>query len=248
LPILARIVKLVAPCAAVLLVSTLAPAGEFELGTSMGYGGGARDPAFVEGNGRFLGTSAAVTFFQRVPMAAGLGATFDGGPVARLFGGYRFLEGLVSIGVSGRARVTTAEHVRGVDYDPRVGLALGPYLRVYPLRTRTFEAWASIGLEYAVERLTYRRPQDDEIHLTHHGLGIPLSIGIDYRASPAVAIGPTFQLTHVHPLSACYDGPPLTNLDPNLGTSLDEGCTKGWSIEAQPYTTWSVSLGARFTL
>ena len=249
--------KRFALCLASVFISTVtsARADDFEVGSSLGYGSSLHpdDDLFAVGGsgGSFLGTSAAVSFFQRVPVTHPFGR-FGGGPIARIFGGYRLFDGLVSVGLAGGGRLTSAGTGNGIDYDRRLGLSIGPYLRLYPASTRAFEPWISIGAEYAVERLTYRVPGSalGDFHFTHHGIAFPIGVGVDYRASSLIALGPAFQLTHVRPLAACIDGlPGSSTLDPNTGTPRgDTGCTTQWDLRALPYTTWSVSLGVRASL
>jgi hypothetical protein len=250
----ARPVRRFALGLAAVFISTVARAGDFEVGSSLGYGSSMHPDdtlVAVGGAGSSLGTSAAVTFFQRFPVTHPFGK-FGGGPIARVFGGYRVFSGLLSVGLAGGGRLTSASAGNTVDYDRRLGLSIGPYMRLYPASTRVFEPWLSIGAEYAVERLTYRVPGSalGDFHFTHHGIALPIGVGVDYRASSIIAFGPAFQLTHVRPLAACVDGIPGSgSLDPNTGTARgDSGCTTRWDLRALPYTTWSVSLGVRVSL
>jgi hypothetical protein len=62
------------------------------------------------------------------------------------------------------------------------------------------------------------------IGLTHHGVGIPLGLGIDYRVLPFLAVGPSFQYEIVVPVAGCMTTSP--NQAGVIGASVslpDEG-------------------------
>jgi hypothetical protein len=233
----------------VLATSVTAHAGDLELGASLGYRyQGGHMPVGPQGSGLFLGTSAAVTFFQRLPADVGFRARLIGGPTARAFIGYRFFEGAMSLGVTGSlTRTTVASVTWAPDLDPVRGTSYGIYLRTYPLRTRAFEGWVSLGAEWSRERLTFPI-RSEEVHITHYGLGLPLTVALEARVTPTIAVGPSLQLTYVVGRHACYDGPLDNNIDPNTSLAPPSECTGDRNVDARDFLTFAASLGVRGTL
>jgi hypothetical protein len=108
------------------------------------------------------------------------------------------------------------------------------------------EPWFSVGTSYVYDKqdYDYGRPRGSttapHFTLTHHGVGIPLSLGVDYRVLPFLAVGPSFRYEHVTGVSAC-------------GRSDDVQTTYCSSdspalVSASNYAIWSVQLQVRLAL
>lgn len=85
------------------------------------------------------------------------------------------------------------------------------------------------------------------VSLTHHGVGIPLGLGIDYRVLPFLAVGPTFRYEYVAAVAGCMSTSPT---QPDLlGVSY---CSNADSRErvtaAKNYGVWAVQLELRLAL
>jgi hypothetical protein len=85
------------------------------------------------------------------------------------------------------------------------------------------------------------------IGLTHHGVGIPLGLGIDYRVLPFLAVGPSFQYEIVVPVAGCMTTSP--NQAGVIGASLCSDADSSVRVTAaKNYGVWSVGLSLRLAL
>jgi len=82
------------------------------------------------------------------------------------------------------------------------------------------------------------------ITLTHHGVGLPVAIGLDYKVLPFLAVGPAFCYQQVFAVTGCMDTHPT---QPNLigagYCSTDD--SKKRITSAESYGVWSLQLELR---
>jgi hypothetical protein len=107
-----------------------------------------------------------------------------------------------------------------------------------------FEVTGTLAVEFVEERQTYRVTRTQDSRLTYRGLALVQTLGFDYRASPAIAVGPAFELAEVFPISACYDGPLVTPVAPTPICSHDANPV----VTANRFVAWSVALGVNVLL
>jgi hypothetical protein len=118
-----------------------------------------------------------------------------------------------------------------------------------------FDPWVSAGATYVYDTQTYDQivtvsglgDVTMPISLAHHGIGIPLALGIDYRVLPFLAVGPFFRYEPVVAVAGCMSSNPT---QPNvIGASY---CSTADSRErvtgADNYGIWSLLLELRLAL
>jgi hypothetical protein len=85
------------------------------------------------------------------------------------------------------------------------------------------------------------------ITLTHHGVGIPLSIGVDYHVLPFLAVGPAFRYQPVIAVAGCMDTHPTQANLIGAGYCSTEDSKKRIT-SAESYGAWSLALELRLAL
>ena len=134
----------------------------------------------------------------------------------------------------------------------------GLYLRGYPLALtpsvrKHIDPWFATGAVYMHDTQSYNVPAatsaggtvDSSVKLTHHGVGIPLAIGVDYRLTRAISIGPSFEYTFLVPIAGCAS-------QQAAGYQGNEICSGGSSasskaVIADSTGAWTAGLDLRFT-
>jgi len=170
--------------------------------------------------------------------------------------GYRFIPNL-SAGLYGELRSSSSSSVNdGTEDLSRSGWGTGLYMRAYaPKLWEKIDPWAEIGVGYMQDEQKYRRPvlttlgaMPGDWTLTHHGIAIPLAIGIDYRLLPRLALGPSFRYAHVLGVGACLK----ESVNTSLGAVSTNQCTDADANRRIPksdsYDVWSAGLDLRLTL
>ena len=166
---------------------------------------------------------------------------YGGGFVGELSAGYRFLP-FLSAGVAAGIRSSSASSVDDGTSDlKRSAFTAGPYVRAYFFMVPVVEPWISIGVAYMSDEQTYKRSAIDW-SLQHHGVAVPITIGVDYPVIDMLSIGPSFQYTTVAQAGGCLKGSAG-------GTSVSE-CTdaKVKIPKTDNYSVWSIGLNLRLTL
>jgi hypothetical protein len=158
---------------------------------------------------------------------------------------------LVSFGLTGGIRSASASSPTDDQTDiSRSAWRIGLYARLYsPVPLGSFDPWFSAGLGYVHDEQSYTRlvavsgiPLAVPFTLTHHGLGIPLGIGLDYNVLPILAIGPSFQYEIVKGLTSCAKY--TAGLSQSFCSSDDANQRV---VTADGYGVWSIGLDARLT-
>jgi opacity protein-like surface antigen len=134
----------------------------------------------------------------------------------------------------------------------------GLYLRAYPLALtpsvrKHIDPWVSTGAVYMRDAQSYNLPAatstggavDSSVKLTHHGVGIPIALGVDYRVTRAISIGPSFEYTFLVPIAGCAS-------QTAAGYQGNEICSGGNSasskaVIADATGAWTAGLDLRFT-
>jgi hypothetical protein len=191
---------------------------------------------------------------------AGTVQPYGGGFVLDGAVGYRPLP-FVSFGLTGgwrQSAVSSSGIQDQLTHISRSGLQVGIYGRGYlPLvgALTGLDPWASVGATYVYDKQSYDQPVtvtglgtvSMPITLTHHGVGIPLGLGIDYRVLPFLAVGPAFQYEIVAAVAGCMNtNPTQANV---IGVSQCSNADSRQRVTAaKSYGVWSAGLELRLAL
>lgn len=186
----------------------------------------------------------------------GSASPYGGGLSGELSLGYRFIPNL-SAGIYGEMRSSSTSSVNdGTASLSRSGWGTGFYLRGYaPRLHEKLDPYVQIGLGYMKDEQKYERPVLTTVgtlpgdwSLTHHGIALPLAIGIDYRLTPELAVGPSFRYAQVFGAGACL----REAVDTSLGSVSSSQCSDADANQkittAESYGVWSAGLDLRLTL
>jgi hypothetical protein len=186
----------------------------------------------------------------------GSAAPYGAGLAGQLALGYRFLP-VVSAGLYGELRKSSVEKVNDGSEDiSRSGWGAGFYARGYaPMLLESFDPYLELGVGYVKDTQTYRRGVATTIgslpgdwKLEHHGVAVPIALGIDYRVLPMLAVGPSFRYAYVFGAGACL----RESVDTPLGAVSETQCSDQSQnqriTKAESYGFWSAGLDVRLTL
>jgi len=182
----------------------------------------------------------------------GVGITLDAAV------GYRFSH-FASVGIAGGWRQSGVDDKAASDQLTNVGrsaLQIGLYGRGYlPTLLPNLDPWFSVGVAYLYDKQTYDQSIDVSglgkvpftISLQHHGLGIPIGVGLDFKVLRFLALGASVQYEIVPGVAACMETSPH---NPNmLGVSeCSTADSKVRVTSAETYGTWSAGLDVRLSL
>lgn len=184
-------------------------------------------------------------------------APWGSGFVGQAMVGYRFVP-FLSAGLRGGVRTATASNLNdGSQSLSRFGWDAGLYVRGYPLAgvesvSRHLDPWIGAGASYMrdTQSFTRRFPTagggavDADISLSHHAIAIPLSIGVDYRLSRALSLGPSFEYAIAMPVAACAS----TSASGFVGSTYCSNEEPGSHfVKAKTYGVWTAGLDAKLT-
>ena len=212
--------------------------------------GGAGGSSLVHMNPSIAGNSSKVFNGTASPY----GATFGVGAEI----GFRF-HPLIAAGLrADLSKVSATAPSDGTTDLSRSRQSGGLYLRGYPLALtpsvrKHIDPWFATGVMYMHDTQSYHVPAatstggtvDSSVKLTHHGVGIPLAIGVDYRVTRAISIGPSFEYTFLVPIAGCAS-------QSAAGYQDNERCSGGNSaaskaVIADSTGAWTAGLDLRFT-
>ena len=154
----------------------------------------------------------------------------------------------LSFGMTGGIRSSSASDPG----DGSTGLArsawrIGPYVRGYIPAIAGFEPSLAIGVEYMHDAQSFKRQTsgvDADWKLTHYGVAIPMTIGLQYRFLEFFGVGPSFQYAPVVPVAGCA-APTAPGVNFSSFCSTDDGLKVS---KAESYGVWSLGLDLRVTL
>jgi hypothetical protein len=234
--------------ATVALISVLpatASAVGLEVTTRLGYGSaGSESPVFYEPHGIALADPGPIFSQKATPYGGGL--IFQGGLGLRT-GKY------VSVGLSAGIRNASAESPSPEITDlKRSAWNAGPYVRVYIPMVPIVDPYIGLGVEYVSDRQQYlapfRQPNGSAFPgvthtLEYHGIGVPITLGVDYTIAKMFSVGPSFQYALVFPAGGCakYNAQNLASVSDCAADNQRFTAVKGMGV-------WSIGLSLRLTV
>ncbi len=172
--------------------------------------------------------------------------------------GFRF-HPLVSGGLRGDlSKVSATAPNDGTTDLSRGRQSAGFYTRAYPLALnesirKYIDPWFATGIVYMHDTQDFHMPAatnigtkvDSTVKLEHHGVGIPLAIGVDYRVTRFLSIGPSIEYTLLVPIAGCAT-------QSAAGFQGNEVCSGGSgaaskAVIADATGAWTAGLDIRFT-
>ncbi|MFO0676873.1 MAG: hypothetical protein U0169_10080 [Polyangiaceae bacterium] len=201
---------------------------------------------------------------SRLVRADELGSVLAGtaSPWSAGFAGNAFLGGRfsrwASVGLRGGLRTASGSAPSdGSENLSRTAWNAGLYARFYfePWVARVvpkLDPWVAIGVAYTRDLQSYRRPVATNLgprvtdwSLDHHGVAVPIGVGVDYRVLPRVAVGPSFEYAPVFGVAGCMS---LGGGELTAQTICSLGSNVSGAIEARNYGSWTAALDVRLTL
>jgi hypothetical protein len=179
------------------------------------------------------------------------------GFVGQALVGYRFLP-FLSAGLRGGIRTSSASNVGdGSQNLSRTGWDAGIYVRAYPLAgvtsvSKYIDPWFGTGVTYMRDTQSFQRSipagngsnVNADIELDHHAIAVPLALGIDYRVTSFLSLGPSFEYTLANAAAACVK----TSAPGFAASSVCSNEAPGSSyIKAKSYGLWTAGLDAKVT-
>jgi hypothetical protein len=240
------LLRILAPLAvaSVSLLPATASAVGLEVHTRIGYGSaGSESPVFYEPHGIALSDPGPI--FNKTA------APYGGGLVLQGALGFRTGK-FVSVGIGGGIRNSSAESPSPEITDlKRSAWNAGPHVRVYLPFVPIVDPYVGLGVEYVNDRQTYvapfRSPQGSVPNVTHtfehHGIGVPITLGVDYTIAKMFSVGPSFQYSLVFPAGGCakYNASGLASISDCAADNQRFTSLSGYGV-------WSLGLQLRLTV
>lgn len=210
-------------------------------------GAGADSPLVVAPGARVVG---------EVPSVLRGGSPYGTSLGAGAMLGFRF-HPLVSAGLRGDfGSVSASAPNDGTRALSRDWQSAGLYVRAYPLAwhdgvRKYIDPWVSAGVTYVHDRQDFQRPAGTvagttvvaDWQLDSHSIGVPLGIGVDYRVTRAVSVGPSFEYVIMNPIAGCAK-------QSAPGFQANRLCTdneSGSALLAQASGAWNLGLSIKLT-
>lgn len=181
----------------------------------------------------------------------GSASPYGGGVI--LQGGLGLRTKYVSVGIGGGTRSASAESPDSTQTDvSRSAWFVGPYVRGYIPMVPIVDPWIGLGVQYMADTQKYKGPvatsagsMTADWTLEHHGVAIPITLGVDYTIAKMFSIGPSFEYAVVFGAGACAK----VNAANLASTSFcaNESDTKRVTT-AKGYGVWSLGLNLRLTV
>lgn len=240
-----RALLLVSVALPTLLGVATASAASLEVTLRPAYGGaGDSSPTIYEPSGR-------VTLANPDPLYAQTMKPYGGGLNFQGYLGVR-VSSWVSVGFMGGWRGSSASGDQTHDGLARSALMAGPYLRIYVPVVPLVEPWLGLGASYVHDLQTWKGPVATtagsltvDQTLEHHGVAVPITLGVDYKIVPMVAAGLSFQYAPVFGVGGCYkaEGSGIASTSFCSDESSDRKITA-----SKGYGMWSLGLNLRLTV
>jgi hypothetical protein len=139
----------------------------------------------------------------------------------------------------------------------RTGWDGGLYVRFYPAApapsvSKYIDPWVSVGLSYQHDQQSFSKPLatsgggsvQGDVSLEHHAVSVPLAIGVDYRVTKFLSLGPSFELAINNPIAGCVS----TSAAGFAGTTYCSNSEPGKNfVKAETYVAWNAGLDAKVT-
>lgn len=232
------------PLVSVVMLVGSARAASLEVSVRPGFGSaGDQSPVAYEANPNVISPTGD-PIWNRTAKPYGMGLDVQGGL------GIRFH--YVSVGIDGGLRSSSVEDAGGNITDlKRNGWSVGPYVRGYVPLVPFLDPWVSVGVRYMRDEQTYKQPITvsqgtfpTDWTLEHHGVAVPISVGVDYTILKMLSIGPTFQYALVFPAGACARINAANIASNNFCSDEQERLRV---TAGKGYGVWSLGLSLRFT-
>jgi len=244
--IMRRTILASAATTAVLLLATSAHAGP-EIMIRPAYGSAGKSSPIV-----YAPTATARLSGDAGKVYDGTGEPYGGGFIGDAYLGWKIIPYL-SAGIGAGFRKSSASAPDDTIKDlARSAWSIGPYVRGYVPLIPAIDPWISIGIRYMSDTQTYSRASafpgvNEKWTLHHHGIAIPIAIGIDYPVLPLLSIGPSFEYTIVSSAGGCAkvgaDDPRFTSN--SFCTDADDRLK---ITSSKSYSVWSIGLDVRLSL
>jgi hypothetical protein len=196
--------------------------------------------------------------FQGDPGALMKGASpWGSGFVGQASVGYRFIP-LLSAGLRGGFRSASGSNLDdGSTKLSRTGWDGGVYLRFYPAAlapsvSTYIDPWVSAGVSYQHDQQSFQKgvatsgggSVQADISLEHHAVSIPIAVGVDYRVTKFLSLGPSFELAVNNPIAGCVS----TSAAGFAGSTYCSNTEPGKNfVKAETYVAWNAGLDAKVT-
>jgi hypothetical protein len=196
--------------------------------------------------------------FQGDPGALMKGASpWGNGFVGQASVGYRFIP-LLSAGVRAGFRSASGSNLDdGSTKLSRTGWDGGLYLRFYPAAaapsvSRYVDPWISAGIGYQRDTQSFQKglPTSNggsvqaDVTLDHHAISVPIALGVDYRVTKFLSLGPSFELAINNPIAGCVSTAAAGFAGSTYCSNTDPG--KNF-VKAETYLAWNAGLDAKVT-
>jgi hypothetical protein len=171
--------------------------------------------------------------------------------------GYRFLP-FLGAGLRGGLRTSSASNVSdGSTNLSRVGWDAGLYVRGYPLAgvqsvAKYVDPWVGAGVGYMHDSQSFQRgvaaggrTVQADVTLEHHAIAVPLAIGVDYRVTRFLSLGPSFEYTLASAVAGCAKTSAAGFTSSSYCSNGDTPADK--TIKANTYGVWTAGLDAKVT-
>jgi len=231
--------------AAPLLTPAVASAVGLEVNGRLGYGSAGGDSPVRYEPAPGVSVSGAPTG----PIWDGKASPYGGGLFGE--GGLGLRTGkFVSVGLGVGYRSSSAESPDPAIRDlTRSAWFAGPYVRVYLPFVPIVDPYVGLGVQYVADTQRYKTMVgnvDAKYTLEHHGIGVPITLGVDYTIAKMFSIGPSFQYSLIFPAGACAkigsDAPGYATNSFCASEAENKRVTAG-----KGYGVWSLGLSLRFT-
>jgi hypothetical protein len=226
----------------------------FELMLRPSFGGAASDSPVK------LAPSADVAFQTLMKGGSRWGTGF----VGQASVGYRFVP-FLSAGLRAGFRSASRSSVDDSSTNlSRTGENGGLYVRFYPAVfapsvSKYIDPWVSAGIGYEHDNQSFRKDAPTglstsgmipvtqlrvDMSIDHHAISVPLAIGVDYRVTTFLSLGPSFELAINNPIAGC-----ITMSAPGFASETYCSNTqpgKGF-VKAETYAVWNAGVDAKVT-
>jgi hypothetical protein len=118
--------------------------------------------------------------------------------------------------------------------------------------SKYIDPWFGTGAMYMADTQSYQHDLPTnvgtkvtaDIALDHHAVAIPFAVGVDYRVTSFLSLGPSFEYTLANGIASCVK----TSAPGFAGSSVcsNEGPGKG-VVKANTYGMWTAGLDAKVT-
>jgi opacity protein-like surface antigen len=131
----------------------------------------------------------------------------------------------------------------------RETMGAGLYTRIYPFAMnesvrRHVDPWLGVGVGYARDVVSFSMPDKSrsvDIEAQRHAIAVPIGVGIDYRATEWLSVGPSFEYVLMNPIAGCVKA--------SAGAASEQVCTDNANgkLVASSIGAWNAGIMLRVT-